>query len=235
MKKIWVIKELEKHPLFTLNDFVRLAKKPPEYARTYLYRLQKEKLVFRVEKGKYTVFDNPLVFSSYITIPSYISFWTAIRYYNLTEQLPSDIMIATAKPKKSIDFRGIKIRFFKTKHMWGYGKQRYNGFDIFVADREKCVVDSMLIKNTPFDEVIKSIRQKGTDKKKLAEYAIKTGNKALMKRIGFTLRKIPDFNAEWLIKHLDNNYIPLDWDHNKKGKKDKEWKIIINRRLDDIT
>lgn len=234
MKKIAVIRMLEKYPLFTLNDFVKLTGKKVQDARNYLYRLQKEGLVFRVERGKYTVFDDPMIFSSHIIVPSYISFWTAIRLYNLTEQLPSDIMIATTRPKKGIIFQGARIRFFKTKHLWGYSKQRHGSFDIFVADREKCVIDCMLIKNTPFDEVAKAIRQKEVDKRKLAEYALKTGSKALMKRLGFMLRKISGFHAEGLIKHLDNNYIALDWSHGKKGKKDRAWKIVINRSLDDI-
>jgi predicted transcriptional regulator of viral defense system len=233
MKKIEIIKILEKYPLFTFNEFVRITGKTSEYARNYLYRLKKEGLIFQIERGKYTVFDDTMIFSSHIVIPSFISFWTAFRFYNFTEQLPVDIMIASPKSKKTIDFQGTKIRFFKTKHMWGYKKQRYMDFDILVAEREKCIIDSLLMKNTIFDEIVKAIGTKEFDSKKLVEYAIKTKNKSLMKRIGYLMGKF-GFETEELIKHLDNNYILLDWNGIKKGERNKKWKIIVNRRLNDI-
>ncbi len=233
MKKIALIKTLEEYPLFTFNEFVRITGKSSEYARTYLYRLKKEGLIFRIEKGKYTVHDDPLIFSSHIAVPSYISFWTAIRFYGFTEQLPKDIMLAAPKPKEAITFHGTKIRFFKTKHVWGYKKERYGNFDIFVAEKEKCIIDSMLLKNTPFDEIAKTIKTKDFDEKKLAEYALKTKNKSLIKRLGYMM-EIFGLSAETLSKHPDNNYISLDWSGTKKGAKNMKWKIIENRRLHDI-
>lgn len=233
MKKIEIIRILERYPLFTLNDFVRITRKTSEYARTYLYRLKKEGLVFQIERGKYTIFDDPMISSSHIVIPSYISFWTAFRFYNFTEQLPIDIMIASSKPKKTIEFQGTKIRFFKTKHIWGYKKQRYIDFDIFVAEKEKCIIDSILLKNVPFDEIVKAIRTKDFDSKKLADYAIKTKNRSLMKRLGYLMESF-DFEADKLTKQLDENYILLDWSGIKKGKRNKKWRIIANRWLHDI-
>ena len=261
MKKIELIKMLEKYPLFTFNEFVRMTGKSSEYARTYLYRLKKEGLVFRVEKGKYTVFDDAMMFSSHIIVPSYISFWTAFRFHNFTEQLPSDIMIAVAKSKENIAFKGTKVRFFKTKHLWGYRKYRYRDFDIFVAEKEKCIIDSLLLKNVPFDEIVKSIRTKEFDADKLSQYAVKTGNKSLMKRVGYIMDQCGmNAAAERLTRYLDNNCILLDWSATGKGKTNKKslksvrqtgrfpgfliaeenlscnkkFKIIENRRLDDI-
>lgn len=233
MKKIEIIKALGKYPLFTFNEFVRIIAKTQKYTRTYLYRLKKEYHIFQVERGKYTVFDDPMIISSHVMIPSYISFWTAIRLHNLTEQLPLDIMIAVPKSKKTIKFQGTKIRFFKTKHMWGYKKQKYMDFDIFVAEKEKCIIDALSLKNTPFDEIVKAIRTKDFETKKLIEYAIKTGNKSLIKRLGYLMENF-GLKTEELARHLDNNYILLDWSETKKEKKDKKWKIIVNRRLDDI-
>lgn len=231
--KIQLLKKLEEYPLFTMNEFVRITGKSPEYARTMLYRLKKEKLLYRIEKGKYSVHDDPMAFSSYIVIPSYISFWSGLRLHNLTEQLPKDIMIASAKPKHEIDFQGTRIRFFKTKQLWGYKKERYAGFDIFVAEKEKSIIDCLLLKNLPFDEVAKAVARKELDEKKLAEYAIRVKNISLMKRLGYVMEYF-GMDAEMLIKLLDNNFIPLDWNAPKKGEKNKKWKIIVNRRLDDI-
>ncbi len=231
--KIQLLKKLEEYPLFTINEFVRIAGKSPEYARTMIYRLRKERLLYQVEKGKYSVHDDPLVFSSYIIIPSYISFWTALRFHNLTEQLPKNIMLASPKSKNEIKFQGTKIAFFKTNHFWGYKKERYRNFEIFVAEKEKAIIDCMLLKNTPFDEVAKAVAKKELDSKKMAEYAIKAKNISLMKRLGYIMEYF-GLDAEPLVRYLDNNYISLDWNAPKEGEKNKNWKIILNRRLDDI-
>ncbi|MFH1065290.1 MAG: type IV toxin-antitoxin system AbiEi family antitoxin domain-containing protein [Nanoarchaeota archaeon] len=231
MKKAEFLKLLGKYPLFTLNEFVRVTGFSPKYAWVCLSRLKKEGVLFQVERGKYTTQDDPMVFASYIIVPSYISFWTALRFHGLTEQLPADIMVASHKPKPVLSIKGIKIRFFKMRHMWGYAKYRQGEFDIFVADKEKAILDSVLLKNVPFDEIAKAIT--GANPEKLAEYAIKSGNKAAMKRIGYLL----DFSgrdAKKLRMHIDSNYIPLDPGYKKTGKRIKEWKIIENRSLHDI-
>ncbi len=51
MNKIRLVKELEKHPMFTFNEFVRMGGKGVKYSRTYLYRLKKEGLIFQIERG----------------------------------------------------------------------------------------------------------------------------------------------------------------------------------------
>lgn len=234
MNRINAIKALEKRPLFTFNEFVRIIGKKPQYARIYLHRLKSRGLVFQIERGKYSVFDDPLIFSSHIMLPSYISFWTALRFYGFTEQLPVEIMIASPKPREGISFHGTKIHFFKTKHLWGYKKQRYAGFDIFVAEKEKSIIDSLLAKNTPFDEIAKAVETRDFDAKRLIEYAVKTKNKSLMKRVGYLMENF-GLEPKELAGHLDNNYVLLDWNGGKKGEKSKNFKVIVNRRLNDIT
>lgn len=215
-----------------MNDFVRITGKAPPYCWTYISRLKRERLVFSVERGKYTVHGDPMLFSTHLVSPSYISFWTAIRFYGLTEQLPSDVMVASPRPKKAISFNGAAIRFFKMKEMWGFGKQRYSGFEIFVAGKEKCVIDSLLLKNVPFDEIAKAVRD-GEFGRGLAETALKCGNVSMIKRLGYMMEKF-GHDAESMAEKLDGNYVRLDWNRPWEGEKNRKWKIIENRRLDDI-
>jgi len=231
MKKIELIRMLEKYPLFTFNEFVRITGNGVKYCRTHIYRLKKEKLIFEIEKGKYTVHENPFLFASLISFPSYISFWTALRFYNLTDQLPIHIMIASKKSRKEIDFLGTKIKFYKIKHFWGYNKTRYEKFDIFMAEPEKCLVDSILMKLVPLNEIAKAIGSKEINLNKLKEFAIKTKNKSLIKRVGFLIEQ-NGANADELSKHIDYNYIRLDAFHKKKGEKNKKWRIINNLNND---
>ena len=227
MKKIELIRMLEKYPLFTFNEFVRITGKGVKYCRTHIYRLKKEKLVFEIEKGKYTAHENPLLFASFISFPSYISFWTALRFYNLTDQLPLNIMVASKKLRKEINFFDTKIKFYKIKHFWGYKKVRYEKFDIFIAEPEKCLVDSILMKLVPLNEIAKAIGSKEINLEKLKEFAIKTKNKSLIKRLGFLIEQ-SGARADELLKYIDYNYIILDVFQKKKGEKNKKWRIINN-------
>ena len=151
MKTIQLLSLLKNFPLFTFNDFVKITKQSSEYCRTSLYRLKKQKFIFEIERGKYTVYDDPLIFSSFIVQPSYLSSWSALRYYNLTDQLPIAIFLSTPKTRPLINFNGTKIIFLKTKYMWGYKRVRYFDWDIFMAEPEKAVIDSLLSKNVSLE------------------------------------------------------------------------------------
>lgn len=115
--------------------------------------------------------------------------------------------------------------FFKTKHIFGYKKERYEDFDIFIAEREKAIIDALLF-HLPLEDIAHAMEDKEINLKKLAEYSKKIGNISLMKRLGYILEKKK--NNSYGLKALDNNYIPLDYSSKKKGKKDRKWKLIIN-------
>ncbi|MBI2106680.1 hypothetical protein HYT57_01735 [Candidatus Woesearchaeota archaeon] len=227
MKTIHLLKRLERLPLFTENDIAKLTNKGPKYVRTLLYRINKEGLIRRIEKGKYTTHHNEMIFASYITKPSYLSLWTAFRYYNMTQQQPFNIFIMSPVSKKPVKVGDTEIKFSKTKHMFGYIKERYADFDIFIADREKAIIDALLFR-LPLEDVFEAITSE-TRFEKLAEYAKRTKNISLIKRLGYMLHK--KTGNSYGLKALDNNWILLDYLGKKKGKKERNWKIIINAEL----
>ncbi len=228
MKTINLLKKLEKYPLFTENDIVKIINKSSKYVRTLLYRLNKDNLIKRIEKGKYTIYNDPIIFASYASIPSYLSLWTALRYYNMTQQQPYGIFVVSNAPKKSINFQDTQIIFKTTKHLFGYKKERYSDFDIFIADREKAIIDSMIFK-LPLEDIIKALDNKELNFEKLSEYAKKTKNMSLIKRLGYILKN--KRGSSYGLKPWDNNYIFLDYLGKKKGKKNAKWKLIVNCEL----
>ncbi len=223
MKTIHLLKKLERFPLFTENDVAKTINKSPKYVRTLLYRLNKEKLIYRIEKGKYTVHDDPLIFASHVIIPSYLSLWTALRYYNMTQQQPTSFFVISPVKRKNI--KDLNIIFMSTKHMFGYKKERYSDFDIFMAEPEKAIIDSLLFK-IPIEDINFALEKEDLDFKKLSNYAKKTENISLIKRLGYLLER--KRNNSYRLKALDNNYVLLDYLGKDKGKKDKKWKLIIN-------
>lgn len=229
MKTHNLIRILQNYPLFTENDAAKIINKKQEYIKTLLYRLRKQNLIYRIERGKYTSHDDAFLLASYICTPSYISLWTALRYYNLTEQLPKTIFIIVPKSRKPLKFQDTAIEFVKTKYFFGFRKERYREFDIFIAEMEKAIIDSLLSKKVPLDEVEKAIKTKRFEIDKIIDYAIKIKNKSLIKRLGFLLEE-NNIKCEKLKKFIDANYIALDLMLTKKGKKSRRWMIIDNRK-----
>jgi len=228
VKTINLLKKLERYPLFTENDAAKIVNKSPKYIRTLLYRLHKLGLINRIERGKYTVHNDAMIFASYLATPSYLGLWTALRYYNMIQQQPFGIFVMSSIQKKSIKLHNTEIIFVYSKHLFGYKKERYDDFDIFMSEREKALVDSLLFK-IPLSYINQALDDEEMDFKKLSEYAIKTKNKSLIKRLGYMLET--EKGSSFGLKAMDNNYVRLDYLGNKKGKKNRKWKLIINIKL----
>jgi len=225
MKTYNLLKKLERLPLFTENDVSKIINKSAKYVKTLLYRLNKNELIKRIEKGKYTLYDDAIIYVSHITTPSYISLWTALRYYNMTQQQPTSLFIMVPKKRKNINKKISSIHFVSTKNMFGYKKERYSDFDIFIAEPEKAIIDSMLFK-IPLEDIIIALNSSEIDFDKLSIYANITKNKSLIKRLGYLIEK--KTGKTYNLKANDNNYISLDYNKKKAGKKNKKWRLIIN-------
>lgn len=228
MKSYAPIKKLEQYPFFTQNDIAKLTGKAPAYVRTMLYRLAKDGTIKRIERSKYTLHDDAILFASHITTPSYLGLWTAFRHYHWTQQQPFALFVLSPVSKKTVRFEHTVIRFIKTKHLFGYRKERYGDFEIFISDKEKSIVDALLF-HLPFEDVLAALEDKDINFEKLAGYAKKTQNISLIKRLGYLLEK-KDRNA-YSLEPMDSNYIVLDYLGKKKGKKDTKWRLIINAEL----
>ena len=237
IKKINLIRELERYPIFNLKKLKEIIEKDNKYSKLVVYRLKKEKLIFEIEKNKYTTKKDSFIIASNIIWPSYISCWSALRYYNLTEQLPQITCVITTRKRKKreINFNNLNIKFIKTRprYFFGYKKERYMDFNIFIAEREKALIDSALFKKISFLEIYEIIKNniKDLDMNLFILYLIKIKNKALIKRFGFLFNKLGIEMPNKLEKLIDFKYVPLDYALKSKGKKDKKWRIIENVRL----
>lgn len=224
MKSIHLLQQLRNYPLFTENDVAKILNKDASYVRIILHRLCRQGYIHRLERGKYTLYEDPLIYASYMVAPSYCSLWTALRFHNLTQQQPKNIFIVCAVPKKSIKIGPTQVIFTQSKHLFGYKKERYADFDIFMANPEKTIIDSMLSK-IPLEYILEALEEK-INFQQLAEYAQRTANKSLIKRLGYLLER--KTGSAYGLAPLDYNYIPLDYNGKKKGIKDTKWKVIIN-------
>lgn len=233
MKTIELIENLKKYPVFNLKKVKEIINKNEKYTKLVLHRMKKDNFITKIEKNKYTCQKDILVVASNIIWPSYISCWSALRYHNLTEQLPENMSIIIAKSRKKniININGNKIIFTKIspKYFFGYNKEMYNNSEIFLASKEKAIIDSTFLKKVSFSEICEIItnHKREIDFNLLIEYLIKIKNKTLIKRLGFLLDYLK-IDVKKLEKLIDSKYIALDYSLKLKGKKNKKWKVIEN-------
>ena len=227
MKDIELLKELRAYPMFTVNDLAKISGKEPGYVAVLIKRLLDRKLVHRIERGKYTLHEDPLVFSSHIKYPSYISLWSALRFHNMTTQLPNTVFVCTPASKNNIKFLGTDIIFVKNHHFWGYEKYTHDGFEIFVSDREKTLIDCILTGEVPLHEAAEAVKE--VESEKIIEYAKKTKNTSLIKRTGYLLEVNGEKHKD-LLKWVKYPYTVLDKQLKKEGIRNHKWKLIINNK-----
>lgn len=163
---------------FTIEDFSQYFQMPMASTRVYLSRKVKAKQLLRVRRNLYVF---PQAFPSYdqqqlfelanvIQTPSYVSYLTALSFYDLTTQIPSAV-IESANPVRRSQFPVASVLFdyhFCQKSFY-FGYVRQGSF--FIAEPEKALLDSVYLISLgryALDESALSL--KGLNEKKLEKW-----------------------------------------------------------------
>lgn len=162
-------------PVFSSSSLANLLKINKERS-VYLIisRLLKNNVLEKMGRDCYILAKNPAhqyLVANYHLTPSYISFESALSYYGILSQFPTEVTSATSQKttKYNLDNQMYSYAHLKKDLFWGYDK-RDDGF--LIASPEKAVLDqaylaSKGLKSFPKDELDWSL----VDRKKLAEYA----------------------------------------------------------------
>lgn len=234
MEALKVLKRLEEYPTFDITTIANIIGKDETYAKVYLNRLKNRGIVQQLQRNVYTVQDDPLIIASRIIWPSYISLWAALRYHNFTEQTPNKISVVTTRTKSrgSISIKNTMIIFERVQplYFFGFSKIRIKDFEIFMAEPEKALIDSVLLKRISVAEVYSMLKEnrKNISSEKITDYVLRTQNRALAKRFGWMLSSLGYKSAEKLKKGTYKTMIPLDYSRSVSDIKDKKWGIIVN-------
>lgn len=205
--------------------------------RGYIERIEKGKYMiipFESEKGKYTLHE--FVIGSYLVEPSAISYWSALNYYGMTEQIPKTVFLQTsARRKRSlINIFGVNYRIvrIKEKKIFGLRKEWIEETPINITDREKTIVDCL---DKPrysggVIEIAKALKTNSLDYQRLSEYALRIGNYAVVRRLGYLSDqmglKLP------LEPPKSKKYLRLDPTMPPTGFNDPKWRLIVNLDTD---
>ncbi len=239
MKLLDFIRTLEAYekPVFTVNDVSKVIDADKKYARVYLNRLKAKGVVEAVERDKYVLAGtHPYVAATNLVFPSYMSFLTALHYYGATTQIPGIIYIASTRSKKSLTLKGYSLEFVKLKkeRFFGYTREKFQGKFIFVAEKEKLIVDSLFLPwYCPVDEIYNAMGDEKLSIDTLVEYGLRMDSIVTIKRLGYLLEKRGTDVYERLKPGLNRKYDPLNPLLPKKGEKNVKWRLIINEVFSD--
>ena len=229
-----ISRTLEDRPIFTTVQLASILGKSPEYATEVVHRWISRNKITRIERGKYTTQSDPLLVASSITWPSYLSIWNSLSYHNLTEQIPHSFWVFTTRYRKNsvLSILNTQIFFIKIdpSQLFGYQKIVRDGIEIFMADPEKAIVDSVLFKKISIPEIQEIIQLKANriSKQKLIEYSLRTGNVALIKRIGYMM-DMSGYDFFYRLKgHIYDQVTILEPNLPSKGLIDHKWKVKDN-------
>ncbi|MFB6133326.1 MAG: type IV toxin-antitoxin system AbiEi family antitoxin domain-containing protein [Halanaeroarchaeum sp.] len=208
-------------PLFTVNEAARATDITRPSLREKLSRLARRGDLIRVERGKYTAHEDPLIFATYIETPSFISLWSGLRYYDVTTQQPNTVQVIVPDGRTDLE----TVEFYSSSDMFGFGKRRYRDFDIFVADEERLVLDCLARKAVPVSELSELITMIDIDT--ATDYAERLGRNAVKKRLGYLLEEIRGTVVADL-RPQDRNYPVLDLTGPRNGETDPRWRLTVN-------
>ena len=222
------LSKLAKLPLFRNKDLkLHYGIKYPE-----IYICRHIKKIKTIEKGKYTIHEDPLVYATQIINPSYLSFLSALNFYGHTTQIPLKLTIAITKQKKEL--KQIKFIKINKRYFFGYKKIRYGDFEIFIADKEKLLLDCLIYQKYVSVSELNKLLKDNLDKDKLINYLNRINNIDLIRRTGYLL-EINGINIydEYFqrIKKV-KKYILLNRNLKKEIINNAKWKINVNEGAD---
>ncbi|MFB6191632.1 MAG: type IV toxin-antitoxin system AbiEi family antitoxin domain-containing protein [Candidatus Nanohaloarchaea archaeon] len=211
----------EKRSMFNLNEAERQLGLERDYLREKLSRSVRRGELKRIERGKYTIHDDPLIYATSIERPSYLSLWSGLRFYNLTTQQPTKAQVMSPVNRSNLE----NVEFFHTEKMFGFGKENYRGFEVSVAEKERLLLDCLSRRQIPVTELGELVED--IELGKTVEYASRFGKNSVKKRAGYLVEKFRDEKVEEL-RVEDRNYPLLDLAKPGGGKKDSYWRLEVN-------
>ena len=240
--------QLARKKIFTIDEAEKAFGADRESLRVILSRLDAEGWIERIERGKYIVIPlsarkgeftlNEFVIGSELVKPYSISYWSALNYHGLTEQIPGTVFIQTTSRKKTRELKifGVTYKIVKVveSKFFGLDKVWMENVPVNITDKEKTVVDCL---DHPeycggVVEVAKALRNGEFNLDRLSLYARRINNSGVVRRLGY-LCDLLDIRLDLPV--IDTrNYLYLDPTMPKKGNRDSKWRLVLNIELGEL-
>ena len=146
------ILKLKARVFFTASDVAQAFNIKPESAWVLCSRYVKEGAFIRLKRNTYTLEQNWKSWvnedffkvSNFLQVPSYISFMTALSFYEITTQAQRGFFeSASLKRTRKFEIEGTTFNFYKLKKQYYFDFNRQES--VFIASKEKAFVDSVYL------------------------------------------------------------------------------------------
>lgn len=234
-----------------VDDVAKVLGLDRPHASKLLAGWHKQGVIRRIARGLYVavqptalgqaqVLEDPWVLAPELYAPGYIGGWSALEYWELTEQLFRTICVLTSKRTSygELTHQGVNffVKYIPEKQLFGTTTIWRGNVKIQISDAEKTILDIIddpklgagLQHTTDCLFEYKKTRKKPDDLNRLLEYAIKIKNGALFKKLGFLAEKV-GFESAFLTtcaEHLTTGYAHLDKDA-KKTRLVTKWRLWV--------
>lgn len=229
---------------FTINDLRTNLDLEVNDLQNAIENLAVKGFINRIEKGKYCfpTFRNEFVIGNILMPEGAIAYWSALHWFNLTEQIPNTIFIQTPKTKRETEVFNVRYKFIKVKFpkfdgiiTKGYGQEKFN-----ITELEKTILDCFdLPQYAPsFDALIEAVANIDGDEDKLIKYSEIINNISAIKRLAVITEIVHGNRFQkfltYAIKKVNPRYITLDPFGLDEGEFWKKWRIRMNMTKDEI-
>lgn len=170
--------------------------------KVVLHRLEKKKWLQRLDRGVYLLVpleagperfwsESPLVIAPFLIQPAAVAYWSALHYWQMTEQMPRVTLIQSTKRKQDLEILGMRFQFISIQkdRFFGITERKINEKKFPVTDREKTLIDCAARPELSggIVQLSQSLQneQIQIDWAKLDRYLNQWGGGAVVKRLGY--------------------------------------------------
>ncbi len=223
-----------------------------------LYQLERRGWLARLERGKYLVIpleagrertwsEEPYLVASALVQPAVIAYWTAIRHWNWTEQIPRIVYVQTTSRKKATGriVLGVQYQFVTVPEAKFYGhiKEWFKGKPVVISDKEKTLIDCAdhVERAGTIDELAKSVKSAASEISwsRFGDHIRRFPNRSAVKRLGFLFENLvndlPD-EARRVLQGCQSNLsagvVLLQPGGRSTGRISTRWRIRINAEIE---
>lgn len=223
-----------------------------QQARKALSRLAKNGWIKRLKRGLYLLVpleagidgqwsDDPLLIGTQLAPEAAIAYWTALHFWQMTEQVPRTIFVQ-AKAQRSPaqeTILGVRYQFVSItpERFFGIQKQSSKGMTFGITDREKTLIDACSCPDLcggilQIAQVLESVVI--FDWGKLDQYLERFDSGAVYKRLGYLVERLnismPDRETRlerWQSK-LSQGIAWLEPGEAQSGSINTRWRVRVN-------
>ena len=250
-----LIFELEKQGkrIFDFEEAVKIVDTSDSSVANVLHRLKKKNRVEEIQKGVYTLnpaksglegewMESIYLIVDHIVDEYYVGFWSAMNYWDMTEQIPMVTQVVMPKRKRNVEYLGQKIKFIKIseKRFFGSVEGRIEDKSFFVSSLEKTLVDSLTYPQHcgGLYEASKAVwnSREETDWDKVLTFLDRLNVSAVTRRMGYMLEVLDiEKGIREKLKKDFKGYRWLDPSSSKGHfSYSKEWGLKLNLSEDEL-